>query len=282
MSSGKKKSQPVIQQAPAPTYGAQESTQTFTPWGQAQPGYDAIANQMQAQAGQGPQWVGPSAETSAALGSMGALGQTAMNNFNFLSSAADVANNPHVQGMMQANQQQVNQNLQRNLLPALQNAGVGGGGLGSSRLGLAQGQALGDTSRSLANMNAQMMLGAYGQGLGAQQHALGSLGGLQQSLMMPGQARESYEQARLNAPWQFMQNMGAATQYLSPLGTQRGFGQTGPAGSFGSLQQTPNASSQQNPYVSPHENGGAVQQNPYGGSPYGQPQNPYDMSRYYS
>jgi hypothetical protein len=135
--------------------------------------------------------------------------------------------------MARANEQQVNQNLQRNLLPGLQNAGVGGGGLGSSRLGLAQGQAVGDTSRNLANTNAQMMLGAYGQGLTAQTQALGSLGGLQQALMMPGQARESYEQARLNAPWQYMQNMGAATQYLSPLGKQHGFGQTGPAGSIG-------------------------------------------------
>ncbi len=160
MSSGKKKRQP-IQQAPAPTYGAQESTQSFTPWGPAQVGYDAIASQMGAQAGIGPQWVSPSAETNAALGSMGALGQTAIKNFNFLSNAADVANNPQVQAMAKANEQQVNQNLQRNLLPALQNAGVGGGGLGSSRLGLAQGQALGDTSRNLANTNAQMMLGAY-------------------------------------------------------------------------------------------------------------------------
>lgn len=231
MSSGKKKRQ-VYQQA-APSYGAQQSTQNFTPWGQAQPGYDAIAAQMAAQGAAGPQWVGPSAETNAALGSMGALGQTATNNYNFLSGAADVANNPYVHNMANANEQQVNQNLRRNLLPGLQNAGVGGGGLGSSRLGLAQGQAVGDTLQSLANTNAQMMLGAYGQGLGAQQQALSSLGGLQQGLLMPGQARESYEQARINAPWQYMQNMGAATQYLSPLGTQAGFSQTGPAGSFG-------------------------------------------------
>ncbi len=106
MSSGKKKRQP-IQQAPAPTYGAQESTQSFTPWGPAQVGYDAIASQMGAQAGIGPQWVSPSAETNAALGSMGALGQTAIKNFNFLSNAADVANNPQVQAMAKANEQQV-------------------------------------------------------------------------------------------------------------------------------------------------------------------------------
>jgi hypothetical protein len=244
MSSGKKQQQTYQPQA-APTYGAQQSTQSFTPWGQAQPGYDAIAAQMAAMAGQGPQWVGPSADTLAALGSMGALGQTAMGNYDFLSKAADVANNPYVQNMAKSNEQQVNQNLQRNLLPGLQNAGVGGGGLGSSRLGLAQGQAVGDTSKSLANTNAQMMLGAYGQGLGAQQQALSSLGGLQQALMMPGQARESYDQARLNAPWQFMQNMGAATQYLSPLGTQGGFSQTGPAGSFGAQNTVAPGAAQQ-------------------------------------
>lgn len=239
MSSGKKNRQ-VYQPAPAPSYGAQESTQSFTPWGQAQPGYDAIAAQMAAMAGQGPQYVKPSAETLAALSSMGGLGQTAMQNYKFLSSAADVANNPYVQNMAKSNEQQVNQNLQRNLMPGLQNAGVGGGGLGSSRLGLAQGQALGDTSRSLANANSQMMLGAYSSGLGAQQAALSGLGALQQNLLMPGQVRESYEQARLNAPWQFMQNMGAATQYLSPLGKQTGFSQTGPSGAnFGAQSAAP-------------------------------------------
>lgn len=260
MSSGKKKSQPVIQQAPAPTYGAQESSQWFTPWGPAQVGYDAIASQMGIQAGLGPQWVRPSDETNIALASMGALGQTAIKNFNFLSNAADVANNPQVQAMAKANEQQVNQNLQRNMLPALQNAGVGGGGLGSSRLGLAQGQALGDTSRNLANTNAQMMLGAYGQGLGAQQQALGSLGSLQQSLLMPGQFREGYEQARINAPWQYMQNMGAATQYLSPLGKQYGFGQTGPAGGFAPYAPMNPYGQPQNPWGDPND--------PYRNDPY--------------
>jgi hypothetical protein len=239
MSSGKKNQQ-VYQQQAAPSYGAQQSTQSFTPWGQAQPGYDAIAAQMAAMAAQGPQWATPSGQTQAAMGSLVGAGETALRNYNFLSSAADVANNPYVQNMAKSNEQQVNQNLQRNLLPGLQNAGVGGGGLGSSRLGLAQGQALGDTSKSLANTNAQMMLGAYSQGLGAQQQALSSLGSLQQGLLLPGQVSESYNQGRLNAPWQFMQNMGAATQYLSPLGTQTGNSQTGPAGtSFGAQGAAP-------------------------------------------
>ena len=256
MSSGKKNRQ-VYQQQAAPTYGSQWSTQGFTPWGQAQPGYDAIAKQMAAMGALGPQYVKPSAETEAALASMKGLGQTAIKNYDFLSTAADVANNPYVQGMQKSNEQQVNQNLQRNLLPGLQNAGVGGGGLGSSRLGLAQGQAVGDTSKNLANTNAQMMLGAYGQGLGAQQQALSSLGGLQQGLLMPGQVREGYEQAKLNAPWQFMQNMGAATQYLSPLGSQTGRSETGPAGSYGGQGGTPyGGQGGYNPYSSYYPYGG--------------------------
>jgi hypothetical protein len=201
----------------------------------------------------GPQYVKPDAMTLEGLGAlrravpgMEQANQAALGNYQFLSNAADVANNPYVQGMMSANQQQVNQNLTRNLLPGIQNAAGAAGAMGGSRMGLAQGQALGDTSRNLANTNAQMMLGAYGQGLNAQQSALSSLGGLQQGMLAPalalqggGQIMEGYEQNRLNAPWQFMQNMGAATQYLSPLGKNVGMAESGPSGSFGAGSGTP-------------------------------------------
>lgn len=245
MSSGKKQQAPAP--APAPVYGSSQQSQSFTPWDKAMPGYNAIASQMAKMAALGPQYVRPDAMTLEGLGAlqravpgMEQANQAALGNYQFLSNAADVANNPYVQEMMGANQQQVNQNLQRNLLPGIQNAAGAAGAMGGSRMGLAQGQALGDTSRNLANTNAQMMLGAYGQGLGAQQAALAGLGGLQQGMLAPalalhggGQIMEGYEQNRINAPWQFMQNMGAATQFLSPLGKNVGIADSGPAGSFG-------------------------------------------------
>jgi hypothetical protein len=252
-SGGSKNNSSAAAQTVTPTYtsnmGASQSsgTQTFNPWEPAQPSYNAIANLTNAQAAAGPQWLHASDATKQAWAggqqtanayrqaaqSMGALMPTANENYKFLSNAADVANNPYVQGMMASNMQQANQNLQRNLLPAIQSGAQQVGAMGSSRMGMAQGQAIGDTSTGLANTNANMMMNAYGQGLGAQQYALGQTGALQsaygakaqalgqaaQTLGAIGQSQEGYTQNQLNAPWQQIQNLGAGLQYTNPLGT---------------------------------------------------------------
>ena len=57
--------------------------------------------------------------------------------------------------------------------------------LGSSRHGMMQGKAIGDTMAGLANTNASTMLNAYGQGLGAQQGALGQTGQMLGNLQAP-------------------------------------------------------------------------------------------------
>jgi len=121
-----------------------------------------------------------------ATGNQQAAADTALENYNFLSGAADVASNPYVQAQLKANESAINRNLNENLLPRLQQGAVSVNALGSSRLGLAQGRAVGDTSQALANQNANTMLQAYGQGLGAQQGALSSLGGLQSGMVQPG------------------------------------------------------------------------------------------------
>lgn len=255
MSSSRPKSQPV-QTAPV-TYtsqsggGTSSQTQTFAPWARARPAYGRMADRTNALATQGPQYVGPSGYTQQAWnsGAQGAQGManllpTAQGNYNFLSNAADVANNPYVQGMLQTNNQQAMDALTRQMLPALQSGAVGVNNLGSSRLALAQGQAIGDTQRSLQQANNQLMMGAYGQGLGAQQNALGQTGALQQSYLAPsqayqgiGQSQEAYDQARIDAPWRHLQNVGAALQYTNPMGVMSGrgtgtqYGGTGPAGS---------------------------------------------------
>jgi hypothetical protein len=234
MSSGKAQQSPQMQ-APQATGG----WQNFTPWAPAQPGYDAMGSLVQQQAAAGPQYLTPSAHTAQgwnmaerALPGMQGVANTGQGNYNFLSNAADVANNPYVQGMLGVNSQQAMDTLTKQMLPALQSGAVGVNNLGSSRLGLAQGQAIGDTQKALQQANTGLMMNAYQQGLGAQQSALGSMGALQNAMAMPatamgviGQSREGYEQARLDAPWKQLQNLGAAQQFLNPLGvTQSGAG----------------------------------------------------------
>ena len=259
MSSGSPKSAPAPQTVP-PVYTSgvagtrSETNQTFTPWDQAQQSYQQLADRTNVLAGQDPGWVGPSDQTMqglqalyGAIPGMNQVGNTAMDNYGFLSKAADVANNPYVQGMVGANQQSVNKQLTEQWLPAITGSavGTGSGALGSSRAGLAQGNAVGNAAQQLGQANAGLLNTAYGQGLSAQQGALSSLGALQQGLLMPaqamqqaGQQMEGYEQNRLNAPWQHLQNIGAYLQYTNPLGNLRGTGiglqvtDSGPQGEY--------------------------------------------------
>lgn len=323
-------------QAPAPQYGSAyenantNTSQTFTPWGRAQGTYDYMGDLMQQQALAGPQFVGPSDYTQASYGygqganqSLGqaagmapgiadAWGQAAGNqsgvsdiarqNYGFLSTAADVANNPYVQGMLGTNSQQVNEQLKESWLPAIQGSAVaaGSGAMGSSRAGLAQGQAVGRASQQLANANSGMMLDAYGKGLGAQQYALGQTGALQdaygasarslqqqqgawqnaaalqnaqqQNSLGMGQLYEGYQQAAQDAPWKHLQNLGAAQQYLSPLGTLKGDtkasgysasgaeGKYGPNGPVAPSATPPDWYNQPPPWMMP--------QTPYSNNPY--------------
>ena len=306
MSSGSSKSQQAPQTVPPVyTFGMAgtkgETNQTFTPWEQAAPAYGELASRTNALAAQNPEWVGPSQQTQqglealyGAIPGMNQVGNTAMDNYKFLSQAADVANNPYVQGMVGANQQSVNKQLTEQWLPALAGNAVsaGSGSMGSSRAGLAQGNAVGNAAQQLGQANASLLNTAYGQGLTAQQHALSSLGAVQQGMLMPaqalqaaGQQMEGYEQNRINAPWQHLQNVGAALQYTNPLGNLRGSSQgqqvtdSGPQGSFDPFTmgrgQTPSPDL---------DTGGRDPYNPYGRNPRmlgrnGSPYSPYGSSQ---
>jgi len=134
--------------------------------------------------------------------------------------------------------------LQRDMLPALQSQAVGSNALGSDRLGVAQGLATSEASRNLANTNASTMLNAYGQGLGAQQNALGQTGNMLSNMLAPsqtylgaGQNIEGYQQKEIDEQmnrWNFAQqepfsrisNVGSLLQMLAPLGVQQGTGST--------------------------------------------------------
>jgi hypothetical protein len=134
-------------------------------------GYDTAGNMMQnaAQYGYG------------AVPGLNQVGQTGLQNYNFLSNAADVANNPYVQNQLAANQRIAMGSLGQ-AMPMVNQGAQGVNALGSSRHGMMQGKAIGDTMGGLMNTNASTMLNAYGQGLGAQQNALSQIGNVQQGL----------------------------------------------------------------------------------------------------
>lgn len=190
--------------------------------------------------------------SDAVPGMQGILG-TAGGNYGFLSNAADVANNPYVQAQLTANASNVKQLLLEQILPAIQGQAVGGSAVGSSRHGIAQAQGIERAAEQLSRANAFTMLNAYGQGLNAQQMALGYTGNMLQNQLAPagamgmagqygnmamdigrrvGESQEQYQQRQLDQqrymhefqqmePWQRMlltqQIMGAYAPYA---GTQ--------------------------------------------------------------
>jgi len=152
---------------------------------------------------------------------------TALGNYNFLSGAADVANNPYVQNQLRANERSVQKNLLESVIPQIEGRSAASGMLGSSADALRQGQALGDAAEALANTNASTMLNAYGQGLGAQQQALGSLSGLQQGFAAPGTTLGSAGTMVNQGVTDYLRNIGGAQSVANSAIT--GMGNAGQA-----------------------------------------------------
>ena len=205
-------------------------------------------------------YYGQAAQTSAAAAPLmgGLLGQ-GLGNYNFLSNAADVGQNPYVQDMMSQNARLLNRNFTEGLMPQIRGSSVGVNALGSSRQGIAEGLAARGTQEAISDANERLLLGAYGQGLGAQTSALGQTGSMLNNLMAPGQAYgqaagylgqggqaalgygqavEGYQQRALQdamsrfnyqyqEPWQRAAQMGQVMGLLQPIGMQNtsGIGQ---------------------------------------------------------
>jgi hypothetical protein len=195
----------------------------------------------------GQTYVGPSQGTQQGVGKLqeGAnamlpfLGQMGQN-YDFLSNAADVANNPYVQGMLGANANQVNRQLTEQWLPAVNRGAQAVNAMGSDRQGLMQGQAVGRAAEALSNANANTMGQAYAQGLGAQQNALGNTADVLRNLLAPGmgmigagQTAEDYQQRALGdqmarfqymfqEPYNRMNSVLGWMQGLAPIGLQQG------------------------------------------------------------
>jgi hypothetical protein len=273
------KSAERIANTPQTSASSSQGQSTFAPTGMASPMYGmlgGIGNQM----GQTPTpyfpgqgYVGPSAPTQAGMnmgmGSLdqygqaaqasaaaapwmtGALGQ-ALGNYGFLSNAANVGQNPYVQDMMGQNARLLNRNFNEQLMPAIQDSSVGVNALGSSRQGIAQGLAARGTQEGISDANERLLLGAYGQGLGAQQSALGQTNSLLAGMLAPagamgaagdylnrggqtgldyGQVAEGYQQKALDdamsrfqyqyaEPWNRTGQINGVLGALAPLGTQ--------------------------------------------------------------
>jgi hypothetical protein len=205
----------------------------------------------------GQTYVGPSDLTKQAVEQQKAMMGQAGQNYGFLSSAADVANNPYVQNMMAQNAQGA-QDMLGQALAGQQQQSIGVNNLGSSRQGLMQGTLAAQAQKNLLAQNAQTQMGAYQAGLGAQQGALGQTGAMMGSMLAPGQTVEDYQaralQDQMNRfnwmyqePMQRMQMIQSILGTMAPIGTQQGGG----AG----------VTSQQNPnYMSPMQGviGGAT------------------------
>ncbi len=120
----------------------------------------------------------------------------------------DVGNNEYVKGMMAANADVVRRNLMESALPQVVTGATQAGGMysgGSSREGIAQGQAIGRAATALADANAGTLMDAYKSGLSTMTNAVQNNAGVQaQQLFEPsvmsavGEQQRSMEQAQLD------------------------------------------------------------------------------------
>ena len=151
----------------------------------AMPYYQGAASQA---AGASPTFNTSANMAMGAIPTQQGINNVSLGNYGFLSNAADVANNPYVQGQLGANQRQVTQALNEQWLPQINSGAQEVNALGSTRHGVAQAQGIERAANQLANTNASTMLGAYGQGLTAQQNALGQTGNVLANQLAPAQA----------------------------------------------------------------------------------------------
>ena len=182
--------------------------------GASQAGYGA-ANDMYGKAANMAPGVSNAYGNAASAYGAGAGAQAGMlpganKNFEFLSNAADVANNPYVNAQADAMTRRLNQNFSESLLPQI-NAGANQvNALGSSRHALAQAQGSERTQEQLSRGLADLYGGAYQSGLGAQQTALGQTGAMLRNQLAPAEALGQAARERQMG----MNVMGQGGQYL--------------------------------------------------------------------
>lgn len=150
-------------------------------------------------------YLGSAAPTGGALATQAANAQSQLLDPSFM---LDVSNNQYLKDAMEANAGIVSRQLTEQALPAVAQGATMAGGMysgGSSREGIAQGQAIGRASTAISDSNAKMMLDAYNTGLGGLQQAIQANPNVQaQQLFAPdvmatvGAQNRAIEQAKLD------------------------------------------------------------------------------------
>jgi hypothetical protein len=155
----------------------------------------------------------------------------------FMLGSPDVATNPYVQRMIQAQNREIGDTLSRDWLPQIRSGAVGSGQYGGSRQGIAEGLAMSEATKRAQNAAAQIGLGAYGQGLDQQRAGMALFPQQAQLGLMPSQiygqvggAQEGYQKSIIDdaynrwmfnqqAPYTKLAAQSAAFQGASPYGT---------------------------------------------------------------
>lgn len=120
--------------------------------------------------------------TDALAASLGAQAGTAGAGFQQFAGGANVGNNPFLEDAIAGTRESAFRDLSRNQLPAIRNNAIGAGGIGGSRQGIAEGLALSDLNRDLANQEGMMRQQQFNQDQTNQLQAL-----IQQSNILSGQ-----------------------------------------------------------------------------------------------
>lgn len=115
----------------------------------------------------------------------------------------NIANDPNLKAVADANTQQVQQNLVENTLRKIRGESVGAGTYDSSRTALAESGAIEGAAGQAANANARLYGDAYNNALKYSQVAQSQVPGIQQAMMQPyqiqgtvGDAYASLDQAK--------------------------------------------------------------------------------------
>lgn len=96
---------------------------------------------------------------------------------------------PYVTQMIQAAQNDLVQDYQRNILPGISDAAQGAGGLGGSRQGVAQGIAGEGLLEGLGDISTRLLSDAYGRKLGHEQAAWGAMNNMLNAGFLPSQTQ---------------------------------------------------------------------------------------------
>lgn len=117
----------------------------------------------------------------------------------------DAASNPHLQSYIQAAVRPITESFLEDTLPGIRSGAVASGQYGGSRQAIAEGIASGRTSRAIGDTSAAIASQGYGQGLQAQQSALGMTDMISDVQLDPsralfalGEGRRAERQAQLD------------------------------------------------------------------------------------